>query len=105
MIPRRYLVIVCLLMAPFLQAQGSPELAALTGVVSVKGSEPTSYIALTTDNNSVWHLTGTKAEELKSFYQNCRVTIFAKKIPPRKPLDNLLPPTIEVVEYRFDKKL
>ena len=47
----------------------------ISGTVSVKGSGPGSYLALTTDDGEVFKITGEPAEELRQNHQGSKVRL------------------------------
>ena len=80
-----------------LAAQGGQETERLTGIISVKGNEPVTFLALTEADGTVWRLTGPKVQELRH-YQNLRVSLVVVRNAASP--GHLRPQTVEVVEYR-----
>lgn len=52
----------------------------MDGIISVKGNEPHTYLAFTTDNGDVYRIEGPKVIELHDKYQGTRVRIKGKLI-------------------------
>ena len=59
--------------------QGTPaepgESGTITGKISVKGSEPKTFVALTTEDGTVYEITGPLKERLQEEYQYKTVTL------------------------------
>ena len=66
--------------------------AKISGTVSVKGNEPHTYPALTTEEGDLYMITGTAVDELIRDYQGARVHLKGKIV--RKP-DGPVPGIIE----------
>lgn len=53
----------------------APAEIVVTGTISIKGSEPFTYTALTEDGGAVYKITGPLEEELAKHYQYKKVTL------------------------------
>ncbi|HPS85590.1 MAG TPA: hypothetical protein PLY36_02530 [Spirochaetota bacterium] len=69
----------------------------MTGVISVKGNEPHTYTAFTTENGELYKVDGPLSKELREKYQGTRVKIKAKLIK-KKEKPGFGPGVIEVSE-------
>jgi hypothetical protein len=104
MLKRQGLGVCLFLLASCLSvfAQGSQQNnSILIGVISVKGNEPFTYVALTEANGHVWKLTGKKVQELKKDFQNKEVLLNLKEVPSYP--ESGLPPKVEVISYRLNQ--
>ena len=69
----------------------------VSGLISVKGNVPNTYVSLTTDDGKTFALSGDLAGELGEKYQNRRVTIKGHK-SEKKNTTSLFP---EIVVDKF----
>lgn len=79
-------------------ALGQSEKPTLTGVVTVKGNDPFTYLALTEKDGTGWKLTGPLVGDLER-HQNARVRVEVKSLPHRLG-HSLVPPEAEVTGFR-----
>ena len=96
-------VLLSFLAAATAEASGQAEPArikiVLTGVVSVKGNDPFTFLALTDDEGKVWQLTGPLAEELNLHDQQARVVLTAIVDDP-PVAHGAWPPKAEVKSFK-----
>lgn len=74
------------------------EAVEITGKLSVKGSEPFSYLALSGHEGKVYKLTGPRAEELRT-HQGEKVTVTARIT--KEAVGPGFPAEAEVEAYTF----
>jgi hypothetical protein len=80
-------------------AQGSPEVPTLTGVVSLKGNVPFTYLCLTDAAGQGWKLKVPDTLDLGP-HLGQTVTLEVKAIPPRPEGPTPYPPEVEVTKLR-----
>jgi hypothetical protein len=80
---------------------GSEEeaIVTLSGKITVKGSEPNTYLALTAADGTIYELNGKAAVELREEYQNRLVELRGRIV--KDTLGPGMPARVEVSEYRL----
>jgi hypothetical protein len=93
-------IILAFTAAAALYAGGSPSssegIDVFTGRIAVKGTEPHTFVSLTTDDGRQYRLTGEAVEELRAEYQNTVVSVRGRVLDsPGEPL----PARLEVISF------
>ena len=69
----------------------------LTGVISVKGNAPHTYLAFTTENGDFYRVEGSMTDELRNKYQGSKVKLKGTLIK-KQETNTFGPGVIEVTE-------
>jgi len=93
-------LIVTLVGAPQLSAGGSSssneDLEDFTGRIAVKGTEPHTFVSLTTDDGTEYRLRGEPVAELRAEHQNTVISVRGRVLDsPGAPM----PASLEVVSF------
>ena len=77
-------------------SSSSEDLDVFIGRIAVKGTEPHTFVSLTTDDGTEYRLRGEPAAELRAEHQNTTVSVRGRVLDsPGKPM----PASLEVVSF------
>ncbi len=91
-------VFSCVVITGRSKAAGGEGSVILVGKVSVKGSEPNTYLALTAEDGTVYELAGEKAGELRDEYQGRLIEVRGMLV--KEAVGPGMPARVEIMEYK-----